>query len=142
MMKVFIDTNVFLDYIQQRPEGWKEAEVIFFLAIHGDIELLVSDLTIANMRYITRKDIPLEQFYTVMKGLRLYYRIVTLGGSVVDKAYQIETKDFEDALQYYAAEQAGADCVVTRNLKDFDFEFTVETLEPQDFLSKYFPEEI
>ena len=80
MMKVFIDTNVFLDYIQQRPEGWKEAEVIFFLAIHGDIELLVSDLTIANMRYITRKDIPLEQFYTVMKGLRLYYRIVTLGG--------------------------------------------------------------
>jgi len=59
-MKVFIDTNVFLDYIQQRPEGWKEAEVIFFLAIHGDIELLVSDLTIANMRYITRKDIPLE----------------------------------------------------------------------------------
>jgi hypothetical protein len=40
------------------------------------------------------------------------------------------------------AEQAGADCVVTRNLKDFDFEFTVETLEPQDFLSKYFPEEI
>jgi hypothetical protein len=37
-MRVFIDTNVFLDYIQQRPEGWKEAEVIFFLAIHGDIE--------------------------------------------------------------------------------------------------------
>ena len=55
-MKVFIDTNVFLDYIQQRPEGWKEAETIFFLAIHGDIELLVTDLTVANMRYITRKN--------------------------------------------------------------------------------------
>jgi len=104
-MKVFIDTNVFLDYIQQWPEGWKEAEVIFFLAIHGDIELLVSDLTIANMRYITRKDIPLEQFYAVMKGLRPYYRIVSLGSPVVDKAYQIESKDFKDALQYYAAEQ-------------------------------------
>jgi predicted nucleic acid-binding protein len=142
MMKVFIDTNVFLDYIQERPEGWKEAETIFFLAIHGDIDLLVSDLTIANMRYITRKDIPLEQFYGVMKGLRPYYRIVSLGSPVVDKAYQIESKDFEDALQYYAAEQAGAECVVTRNLKDFDFAFTTETLEPQDFLSKYFPEEL
>jgi predicted nucleic acid-binding protein len=108
-MKVFIDTNVFLDYIQQRPEGWKEAEVIFFLAIHGDIELLVTDLSIANMRYVTRKDIALEQFYAVMKGLRPYYHIVPLGSSVVDKAYQVETKDFEDALQYYAAEQAGAD---------------------------------
>ncbi len=108
-MKVFIDTNVFLDYIQQRPEGWKEAEVIFFLAIHGDIELLVTDLSIANMRYVTRKDIALEQCYAVMKGLRPYYHIVPLGSSVVDKAYQVETKDFEDALQYYAAEQAGAD---------------------------------
>ena len=142
MMKVFIDTNIFLDYIQQRPEGWKEAEVIFFLAIHGDIELLVTDLTIANMRYVTRKDIALEQFYAVMKGLRPYYQIIPLGSSVVDKAYQIETKDFEDALQYYAAEQAGADCVVTRNLRDFDFAFTVETLAPNDFLTKYFPEEL
>lgn len=142
MMKVFIDTNVFLDYIQQRPEGWKEAEIIFFLAIHGDIELLVTDLTIANIRYITRKDIALEEFYAVMKGLRPYYHIVPLGCTVVDKAYQIETKDFEDALQYYAAEQAEADCVVTRNLKDFDFAFTIETLEPHDFLSKFFPEEL
>jgi predicted nucleic acid-binding protein len=50
--RVFIDTNIFLDYIQQRPEGWREAEIIFFLSIHGDIELLVSDLTIANMRYV------------------------------------------------------------------------------------------
>lgn len=141
-MKVFIDTNVFLDYIQQRPEGWVEAENIFFLAIHGDIELLVSDLTIANMRYITRKDIPLEQFYIVMKGLRPYYRIVTLGSFVVDTAYQIETKDFEDALQYFAAEQAGAHCMVTRNLKDFDFASSVEVLEPRDFLVKYFPDEL
>lgn len=104
--------------------------------------MLVTDLTIANIRYITRKDIALEEFYAVMKGLRPYYHIVPLGSTVVDKAYQIETKDFEDALQYYAAEQAEADCVVTRNLKDFDFAFTIETLEPHDFLSKFFPEEL
>ena len=142
MMKVFIDTNVFLDYIQQRPEGWKEAETIFFLAIHGDIELLVTDLTVANMRYITRKNTALQQFYAVMKGLRPYYHIIPIGSTVVDKAYQIESKDFEDALQYYAAEQAEEDCVITRNLKDFDFDFTIETLEPRDFLSKYFPNEL
>ena len=142
MNKVFIDTNVFLDYIQQRPEGWREAEIIFFLAIHGDIELLVSDLTIANMRYVTRKDIPLKQFYAVLKGLRPYYTIVTVGEKSVDAAYRLETKDFEDALQYYSAEQAEADCIVTRNLKDFDFPRTVPVMEPQPFLLKYFPEEL
>ena len=67
---------------------------------------------------------------------------LTIGSTVVDKAYQTETKDFEDSLHYYAAEQAEVDCVITRNLKDFDFDFTIETLEPHDFLFKYFPEEL
>lgn len=141
-MRVFVDTNVFLDYIQQRQEGWREAEVIFYLAIHGDIELLVSDLTIANMRYVTRKDIPLEQFYAVMKSLRKYYTIVGVGSASVDEAYRVESKDFEDALQYFSAEQAGADCIITRNIKDFDFSSSVEALEPQDFLFKFFPNEL
>ena len=141
-MRVFIDTNVFLDYIQQRQEGWRKAEVIFYLAIHGDIELLVSDLTIANMRYVTRKDIPLEQFYAVMKSLRKYYTIVGVGSASVDEAYRVESKDFEDALQYFSAEQAGADCIITRNIKDFDFSSSVEALEPQDFLFKFFPNEL
>ena len=77
-----------------------------------------------------------------MKGLRPYYTIVPVGSLVVDKSYQIESKDFEDALQYFSAEQAEADCVVTRNLKDFDFSFSIETLEPKAFLSKYFPNEV
>ena len=94
------------------------------------------------MRYITRKTIPLERFYSVMKGLRPYYVIVPVGENCIDDAYRIETRDFEDALQYFSAEQAGADCIVTRNIKDFDFSSTVETLEPIDFLKKYFPEEI
>lgn len=141
-MRVFLDTNVFLDYIQQRPQGCKEAEVIFFLAINGDITLLLSDLTIANVRYITRKDIPLAQFYDTMKKLRPYYTIVPLGSDVIDEAYQAEATDFEDSLQYFSAKQANADCVVTRNTKHFDFSTTPEVLEPKDFLSKYYPEEL
>ena len=140
-MRVFIDTNIFLDYIQQRPEGWKEAETLFYLAIAGDIEMLVSDLTIANMRYITRKNIPLEQFYAVMKGLRRFYTIVPVGEVSVDEAYRIENKDFEDALQYFSAVQAGADCLVTRNLKDFDFGGSLNMMEPAVFLEKYFPQD-
>ena len=70
------------------------------------------------------------------------YTIVPLGSDVVDKAYIMEAKDFEDALQYFSAEQAVADCLVTRNIKHFDFASSVEVLEPHDFLSEYFPEEL
>ena len=51
--------------------------------------------------------------------------------------YDIKSaKDFEDALQYFSAVQAGADCIVTRNIKDFDFS-TIKVLTPNEFLAQY-----
>ncbi|MBR2238205.1 MAG: PIN domain-containing protein [Prevotella sp.] len=141
-LSVFIDTNIFLDFIEKRPEGVTEAYAIFRLAAKKRITMLVSDLSIANMKYSTRKTITLPNFYKIIKLSRELFTIVPVGEKVVDHALEIETRDFEDALQYFSAEQAGADCIVTRNIKDFDFSSTVETLEPIDFLKKYFPEEI
>lgn len=136
--KVFIDTNVFLDYIEKRPVGYKEAVAIFKLAAQDEIHLLVSDLTIANMKYCTRKAIPQSEFYRIIRLCRELFAVVPVGEWGVDQAIAIEAKDFEDALQYYSAEQAGADCVVTRNASDFDFAETTEVLEPKNFLNKYF----
>ena len=139
---VFIDTNVFLDFLEKRPVGVVEAFRIFGLAATGCIKMLVSDLSIANMKYSTRKTIPKSDFYRNIKLSRELFTIVPVGEQAVDRALALEARDFEDALQYYAAEQAGADCVVTRNTKDFVFSGSLEVLEPKSFLSKYFPNEL
>ena len=118
-MTVFIDTNIFLDYIQHRPVGFNEAMKILGLSAKGHIKLLVSDLSIANIKYSTRKDIPLKEFYETIKGLRELFTIIPVGEKAVDRALALEPRDFEDALQYFSAEQAGVDCIVTRNIKDF-----------------------
>lgn len=141
-LRVFIDTNVFIDYIQKRPIGFNEALVIFELSAKECIHLLVTDLSISNIKYSTRKEISTTDFYATIKGIRDLFTIVPVGEQVVDNALSIEARDFEDALQFFAAEQACADCIVTRNTKDFVFSDTVEVLEPKDFLSKYFPEEV
>ncbi|MBQ6653477.1 MAG: type II toxin-antitoxin system VapC family toxin [Prevotella sp.] len=141
-LQVFLDTNVFIDYIQERPIGFNEAFSIFELSAKEDIHLLVTDLSISNMKYSTRKDIPTADFYATIKGIRELFTIVPVGEQAVDRALAIEAKDFEDALQYFAAEQAGAQVIVTRNVKDFAFADTVEVLEPHNFLFKYFPEEL
>ncbi len=141
-LTVFIDTNVFLDFIERRPVGVKEAHAIFRLAANRCVDMQVSDLSIANIKYSSRKAIPLQDFYKIMKLSREFYSIVPVGEQTVDRALAIEAKDFEDALQFFAAEQAGAQVIVTRNVKDFLFADTVEVLEPHDFLSKYFPEEL
>lgn len=138
-LKVFVDTNIFLDFIEKRPVGVKEAIAIFKLAAQNDIQLFVSDLTIANVKYCTRKAIPLSEFYRVIRLCRELFTIVPIGEQAIDQALAIEPKDFEDALQYFSAERAGVDCLVTRNISDFDLASTVEILEPKVFLDKYFP---
>ena len=70
-LTVFIDTNVFLDFIERRPVGVKEAHAIFRLAANHCIDMQVSDLSIANIKYSTRKTIPLQEFYKIMKLSRV-----------------------------------------------------------------------
>lgn len=58
------------------------------------------------------------------------------GAGAVDNAVSLRANDFEDALQYFSAVQADADCLITRNIKDFGFA-KMEVLDSKTFLGKY-----
>lgn len=135
-MKVFIDTNIFLDILFRREQFVDDALCIFDMAVDDKIELLISDLSIANIKYITRKEIAVDQFYEIIQTFRPIFTIVPLGAGVIDSAIDLKAYDFEDALQYFSAVQAGADCLVTRNIKDFGFA-KMEVMDSKSFLSKY-----
>ena len=138
--KVFLDTNVYIDYLERR-EGFRAALALFKLSAIGEIKLAISDLSIANSKYITRKTIPLETFYSVTARLQKYFSIVSVGSDAVECALALKAKDFEDALQYYSALQAEADYIVTNNTSDFYFATSIEIIEPDSFIEKFFPEE-
>lgn len=140
-MKIFIDTNVFLDYILSRQVGFVEANELFMLSANYQIDLMLSDLTLANVRYVTRRDFTNEIFYEVINDMRDLFEIAPIGPNAVDRALVLRANDFEDALQYFSAIQSGADCIVTRNAKDFSFS-EIEVLTPSDFLAKYYPQQI
>ena len=135
-MKVFIDTNIFLDILCRREQFVDDALSIFDMAVDDRIELLISDLSIANIKYITRKEISTDKFYDLIQTFRPIFSIVPLGADVVDRAISLKANDFEDALQYFSAVQAGADCLITRNIKDFGFA-NMEVLDSSTFLGKY-----
>ena len=136
-MRVFIDTNVFLDLLWRRDGFLADSLKIFDLAVDGRIELLISDLSIANIKYITRKDYSTDQFYEVMSVFRPVFAIVPVGEKAVDQAIAVKARDFEDALQYFSAVQAQADILLTRNIKDYGFAST-EVLSPSEFLKRFF----
>ena len=136
MKRVFIDTNIFLDILFRREQFVDDALSIFDMAVDGQIVLLISDLSIANIKYITRKEISIEKFYNLIQTFRPIFTIVPLGAEVIDKAISLRASDFEDALQYFSAVQAEADCLITRNIKDFAFA-DMEVLDSKTFVVKY-----
>ena len=125
MEKLFLDTNIVLDLIGNREPFVKEAAFLFQLGRNKECQLFVSDLTFVNIAYITRK--------TVLSKLRSFLTIVGGGVVAVDHALALQADDFEDAVQYYAARQADADYIITRNKKDFSFS-EIEVLTSEEYV--------
>lgn len=134
MMKVFLDTNVVLDYYLNRA-GADTAEMIFAMGYGKAYEIYVSALTFSNIAYITRKKFPGEQLYGVLNTLLELADVTAVDRSTVLQSVAVHARDFEDAMQYYSALSIEADYIVTSNIKDFPFS-EIPVYEPDVFLEK------
>jgi len=117
--KVFLDTNIVIDYISDRGDFSLWAAKIFQLGELGEIEICMSDLTIVNTAYFLRKHLGNEGIYEILDMLHRSATVTSMGESVFEKALNMHGKDFEDVMQYFSAVKHNADCIVTRNVKDF-----------------------
>ena len=86
-MKVFLDTNIVIDFYDQRGEFYYPAAVIFDLAHKGKIQLYVSAITFVNAFFILRKSYSREELYQSMLGLASLCEITD-----VDSVYHLSVK--------------------------------------------------
>lgn len=135
MKKVFLDTNILLDFGQQR-ERHEEAETIFCLGDAGEIELYASYLSYANMGYILR-EMEREAKYALINSTREGIIVLPCDDVQLDEALAHHVKDYEDMLQYQCAIAAGCDVIVTNNKKDF-YEFCqLPFMTSEEFLLQF-----
>lgn len=133
MMKVFLDTNILLDFIGDRTPFNQDAKYIFQLADTGVIDAYVSDLSIINGIYILRRmHLPLDEIYDAMNLITQFVHITSIGERIVKLCLAHRNKDLEDEAQYLSSKTVAADYLITRNIKDYPFADNV--VEPQDFL--------
>ena len=134
-MKLFLDTNVVVDSMKFREPYVRAIVPIFQMGQVGIHQLVISDLTFANVAYLTKKGLSLFEWYNLLCELRSNVQIVPIGETSVDAALKLRSKDFEDALQYFSAKEADVDCIITRNKKDFNFS-DIPVLDPIEFIAK------
>lgn len=135
MKKVFIDTNVFIDYIAHRAKFYEQAAAIVSLADYGLFQLIVSSLSFATSSYILEshyKKTP-EEILNSYREFVDICRIATVDDATIRAAIRTPFSDFEDAMEYHAALAESADCIVTRNKKDFLLA-SFPILTPHEFL--------
>ena len=133
MKKVFVDTNVILDFLMKRPDFFEEARMIMAMGYHHCCELYMSSLSFSNIAYIAKTKLKGEALYKCFSSLRELISVSSVTQADVDLAIKLQAKDFEDALQYYSAKSVDVDCIVTRNVKDFSFS-EIEILTPDEFV--------
>ena len=102
MEKVFIDTNVLLDFILCR-DGELAAADIFQLGEEGKIRLCVSYLTMANAAYVAKKHRTREELYAYLSELSNLFVILPNDEAQYRKALTKQVADFEDYLQCICA---------------------------------------
>ena len=139
MMRVFLDTNILLDYGLDR-DGADYAENILQLGKEGMIELYASYLSYANMGYILRHH-PVAERYELVRMMRQPVIVLPCDANQLDAGLTTEVKDFEDMLQYQCALAVGCDVVVTNNKKDFHEFCRIPFLTSEEFLLQFDYEE-
>jgi len=128
-MKVFIDTNIFLDLILKR-ENYKEALLIFNAIEQGLFKGVILDITILNIDYIANKQTKnLKDFLIVINNL---FEIIGGTNELIEEALRINNNDLEDNLQYVAAKNSKCKIIITNDKKFYRGDLEVLT-------SKEFP---
>ena len=117
MKRVFLDTNILLDFGLER-NGAEEAEKILALGLAGVIEVCASYLSYANMGFILRHH-PKEEVYDLVTQMREDVLVLSTDAAQLDRGLALYADDFEDALQYQCAKANDCDVIITNKGKDY-----------------------
>lgn len=133
---IFLDTDVSFDLISKRDPFFAVSKPILELAAKGDIHLLISESSLANLFYLTFDIYKLKNGKSLLVDFISACTVVSGGKLIGLQALASDFKDKEDALQYYTALGSGADYFVTRNKNDFkSAKDHLPILSPQEFLT-------
>ena len=118
-MRVLFDTNVLMDVLLERLPFVDESAQVMDQVVRGAVTGLICAITVTTIFYLTSREVGGEEAMRHIQKLMNLYEIAPVTRSVLDAAITSNSPDFEDAVLAQAAHQAGAQAIITRNLKDF-----------------------
>ncbi len=135
-MRLFLDTNIILDIIEERIPFVADSTAVLVLAEQLGSRLFIAWHGLATTYYIIRRGRSEEASIREIDKILGWANVAPVTSSSAARARAYGLPDFEDAMQCVSAENCLAELIVTRNLKDFALR-PVPAISPLDFLSRY-----
>ena len=145
-MRVFIDTNIILEYFMHREE-FAVAERLLWGLRRSGIQMYMSVGAFYTMHYIIlkylRKELNLVGEECIMNLRVVMHQILQIfdvaehdKGSLLRGVSDLAYKDLEDSCQYQVAQKVGCEVLLTFNTSDYPVVESshVQVLTPQQFL--------
>jgi predicted nucleic acid-binding protein len=119
MKRVFVDTNVIMDFLGKREPHYANAMKLFDFAFSKKIKIAISSLSVLNAHYLLGKCAKEDEIRILLHGLCSFCELVKIDRDTIENALRLNFSDMEDGVQYLCAQEAKASVIVTRNEKDF-----------------------
>lgn len=118
-MKVLFDTNVILDVLLDRQLFADDAARLMSLVERSEISGLLCATTVTTIHYLMVKSLGARSAIEHIRLLLSLFEVAPVNRVVIENALERGFSDYEDAVIVEAACHAGAEYIITRNIRDF-----------------------
>lgn len=134
MKNILIDTDVVLDFFFDRKPFSDNAEIILSNCESKKLNGFITPVICSNLYYLFRRTSKHEKVIEKLSQLLTFIDVLQMDKEVIVSALNSNFKDFEDALQNFAAVKSeNIDVIITRNIKDYK-NSKIGALTPDDFI--------
>ena len=133
-MKVLFDTNIILDVLLDRKPFSEHASYLMSKVERSEINGFVCATTVTTIHYLLSKHLDNEKSNESIHSIMALFEVASVNRVVIENALNSKFTDFEDSVLHESARHAGAEYIITRNIKDFK-RSKVPVYTPIEFLS-------
>ncbi len=136
--KIFLDTNVILDFLMAREGELIEIEQILNLTNRGLLDSFISESVICNSIYILEKE--KKDTLKILRNLCTVLKIIPFHINVLHASVEL-FRDLEDGILFFLAQEHKIDFFITRNIRDFkNAPSNLPVLTPKQFINHLHPQ--
>lgn len=134
MNKVFLDTNLLLDFLLDRKPFSRDVAVILNHSSNSDLDIDVASISLLNVNYIIAKAENKKSAHLKTSKINSLVNVLSVGQKEMNQSLLSKFKDFEDGVQNFCASNNNHSIIITRNVKDYK-ESELSILTPEEYLA-------